>query len=213
MTEYLGTKMPRFYIGSSSVDRVEAGYKGSVCSKKFKQIWKSELKDNPNLFKTKIIEKFNSREEALQKELQIQIELNVVKDENFINQSLAKVNGFFGCDTSGKNNGFYGKTFKNVSFLKNGKQTDIRKWQPGVLEAAALKRSKTLSGRNSTNSECVRKQAESHNKLPKEIRKQLIIKRNNGENFKNLHIWLNSIGIDVALSSVRNIYVRELKRI
>jgi hypothetical protein len=32
-TEYFGSKLPKYYIGSSSVAKVESGYKGSVCSK------------------------------------------------------------------------------------------------------------------------------------------------------------------------------------
>jgi len=38
-TKYIGDKMPNNYVGSSSVHKVECGYKGSVKSKKWKKIW------------------------------------------------------------------------------------------------------------------------------------------------------------------------------
>jgi hypothetical protein len=67
-------------------------------------------------------------------------EFNVVKNPDFINQALASKNGFFGSDTSGHNNGFYNKTFKDNSFLfyprnKNCKRT----YRPGLLVEAAKK--------------------------------------------------------------------------
>lgn len=42
VTTYLGKKLPPFYIGSTSVDNLKNGYKGSVMSKKYKNIWKGE---------------------------------------------------------------------------------------------------------------------------------------------------------------------------
>ncbi len=55
LTTYSGNKLPLFYIGSSSVERVNNGYHGSVKSKAYSTIWKSELKHNPHLFKTRIL--------------------------------------------------------------------------------------------------------------------------------------------------------------
>jgi hypothetical protein len=87
---------PMFYIGSSSIDKVAAGYTGSVSSKKYKDIWKYENKHNPQLFKTLIIETFINRKEAFEYELQLQLYFNVVKNPLFVNLALAQKNGCHG---------------------------------------------------------------------------------------------------------------------
>lgn len=107
LTKYNGTKLPKYYVGSSSVKRVTKGYRGSVKSKKFKEIWTKELYENFNLFDTKIISYHNTREEALQNELKYQMEHDVVSSLEYINESLATPNGFFGRDVFGKNNPMY----------------------------------------------------------------------------------------------------------
>lgn len=38
LTIYSGSKLPPFYMGSSSLKRIQAGYKGSVKSKLYKNI-------------------------------------------------------------------------------------------------------------------------------------------------------------------------------
>lgn len=108
-TEYLGNNLPRYYIGSSSVEKIKSGYYGSVSSLKYKKIWENEDK---SLFKVEILEVFDSRKKALQRELEIQKELNVVESNEYVNMSYAQPDGFFGMDTSGKNNPMYGKKRK-----------------------------------------------------------------------------------------------------
>jgi hypothetical protein len=108
-TTYLGAKLPPFYIGSTSVDKIMSGkYFGSVKSKRYKDIWREELKHNRQLFTTEILSEHNTREEALSAELQLQLKHNVVKNELYINLSLASVNGYFGMDTSGVNHPQFG---------------------------------------------------------------------------------------------------------
>ena len=92
-----------FYIGSSMVHKIQKGYRGSVSSKLYKEIWKQELKSNPHYFKTKIISKHTTDKEARNKELNLQKCLKVVTNDMYINRSLAKPNGFFGMNVSGKN--------------------------------------------------------------------------------------------------------------
>jgi len=116
ITFYRGNKLPPFYIGSSSVKRVFSGYHGSVSSMKYKKIWLLELKNNPHLFVTKILTTHNDRKSALEKELQLQIQLKVVKNPMYINMSLAVAKGCVGMDVSGSLNPRYGT-----------KQTDITK--------------------------------------------------------------------------------------
>ena len=55
-----------------------------------------------------------TRKDAFDKELKYQLENNVLNDENYINRSLARVNGFFGNDVSGYKNPMYGKSRKGV---------------------------------------------------------------------------------------------------
>jgi NUMOD3 motif len=128
LTIYTGNKLPMFYIGSSTEKKIMEGYHGSVSSKQYKPIWKEELKNNPNLFKTKIITKHNTDKEAREKELYFQKHLRVVGSSFYINKSLAIPNGYFGMNVSGKNNPMYGKsrlmaeeTKQKISDTKKGK--------------------------------------------------------------------------------------------
>lgn len=89
LTIYYGNKMPMFYIGSSSLEKVKNGYRGTVSSKAYGKIWKSELKNNPQLFKTMIVSLHSSRKEAFDKEEIIQKKLNVIKNTLYLNKSYA----------------------------------------------------------------------------------------------------------------------------
>ena len=82
LTIYFGDKLPRRYIGSTSRRNIERGYNGSVSSKKYKEVYKQERKENKHLFKTRILSSFPTRKEALEEELRLQIKYNVVKDVN-----------------------------------------------------------------------------------------------------------------------------------
>lgn len=93
---------PSNYIGSTSIEQINKGYRGSVCSKKYKVLWELELNDNPNLFKLEIISYHDTRSDATWKELQIQRIFNVVKNPLFVNQAYASINGCFGMDQIGQ---------------------------------------------------------------------------------------------------------------
>lgn len=106
VTEYLGEqKIPKYYVGSSSVKNINEGYKGSVTSKKWKHFWNKEPSKN---FKVTIISKHSTRLEALEKEYEYQKQNDVVKNPLWFNKSYAIKNGFFGRDVSGPNNPMYG---------------------------------------------------------------------------------------------------------
>ena len=109
LTVYSGNKLPPFYIGSTSLSKIQSGYSGSVKSKKYKDIWKSELKNNPHLFTVKIISYHNTRREAIEKEYKFQSSLSVMKSSLYVNMSIASPNGYFGMDVSGEYNPNYGK--------------------------------------------------------------------------------------------------------
>jgi len=101
LTVYSGSKLPPFYIGSSSVSRIESGYRGTVSSKIYKDIWNKELKENPHLFKTRVLTKHNTRKEAIDRELSFQKALSVVTSTLYINMAYATVDGFFGVSQKG----------------------------------------------------------------------------------------------------------------
>jgi hypothetical protein len=100
LTMYLGDKLPKWYIDSSKKHKIENGYNGSVTSKKYSSIFKSEQKSNKHLFKTKIISYHKTTQESLDEELRLQKLHNVVKNPKYINMSYCQRNGFHGGDTS-----------------------------------------------------------------------------------------------------------------
>lgn len=102
LTIYSGTLMPKRYIGSSTISRINTGYNGSVLSKKYKDVWNSERKENPHLFKTRILKLFETKELAQKEELELQIKYDVVRSNKYLNMSLAQPNGFFGMSTKGR---------------------------------------------------------------------------------------------------------------
>lgn len=131
LTVYRGNKLPPFYIGSSSVDRVNSGYHGSVVSKKYKNVWQQELKNNPALFKTTIICTHSNRKEAHEKENKLQKALGVVKSKMYINMSFAQPNGYAGRDVSKENNPYYGKKHSPEvrAKMSESKQGDKHPWK------------------------------------------------------------------------------------
>jgi hypothetical protein len=125
LTEYKGDKLPPFYIGSTSLEKINSGYKGSVKSKKWKGIYEREIRENPALFYLSIISEHESREDALREERKIQIERDVIKSNLYFNESIAAPNGFFGMDVSGENNPFYNKQHNEE--LQNRIAANIKK--------------------------------------------------------------------------------------
>ena len=118
LTRYSGDKLPPWYIGSSNEEKVLNDYNGSVCSKKWKNIYYKELEENKLLFKTRILSYHLTREESLKEELRLQQMHSVTTSEKYFNESYASPNGFFGRDISGELNPFYGKTHISESKAK-----------------------------------------------------------------------------------------------
>lgn len=87
LTTYIGNKLPMFYIGHTSVENINNGYRGSVASRRYHKIWRQELFNNPHLFKTKILCTFDTKKEAAQKESSLQQKLNVVPHPMYINMT------------------------------------------------------------------------------------------------------------------------------
>lgn len=96
LVTYSGNKLPKYYIGSTSMEKINKGYLGSVKSKRWKSIFEIEVKNNRELFKSEILSYHETRQDALAEELRVQKERNVVKSNEYMNESLANINGFFG---------------------------------------------------------------------------------------------------------------------
>lgn len=96
LTIYSGNKLPPFYIGSTSTDKISKGYKGSVRSKMYKDVWEYETKHNPSLFRVVVLSIHNNRKHALVKENYFQKKLDVVKNPLYANRSYAQINGSHG---------------------------------------------------------------------------------------------------------------------
>jgi len=137
---YSGNLMPPFYIGSTSLERFESGYMGSISSKKYKEIYFDEVRKNPHLFERFIISTHSTRKEALEYEKYIHDMLDVVKSKNFINMSTASINGFFGMDVIGENNPNFGNRWddekkerasllrKSEEYKNKTKQTNLERY-------------------------------------------------------------------------------------
>jgi len=88
--------MPNFYIGSTSIDNIQKGYRGSVTSVQYGKIWKNEIKNNPKLFYTYMIPNqfCDNKIDKLHLELKWQKAFDVVRNPMFLNMSFAR-KGFF----------------------------------------------------------------------------------------------------------------------
>jgi hypothetical protein len=127
LVKYNGEKLPPYYVGSTNLKKLKNGYRGSVISKKYKKIFKEELKENPHLFDYEILSEHKTRKEALNFELDKQIDLDVVKSDEYFNESLASVDGMFGRDVSGELNPMYGKTHTDETRKKQSKKRGNKK--------------------------------------------------------------------------------------
>ena len=95
LTEYLGDKLPRWYIGSTFKDNIITNnYNGTPKSKKWKCLYKEEQTNNKHLFKTEIIYECYDREAAIDIERKFQVLANAVQRDDYMNMSYA--GGSFG---------------------------------------------------------------------------------------------------------------------
>jgi hypothetical protein len=123
LTVYSGDILPPFYIGSSYVESVLSGYHGTVKSKKYRTIWREEIRSKPHLFQTIIISRHETQQDAREQEYQLQKFFDVVRNPLFIN--LAYANLKFGA--SGKDHYLFNKelpaaTKAKISLAKKGKK-------------------------------------------------------------------------------------------
>lgn len=105
LTIYTGDKLPRFYIGSTNMDKFLSGYHGTISSKKYKDTYKKELKENPHLFDSCIVHECKTREEALVLEREYQEKIDAVFRDDFSNMAYA--GGKFGISFKGEDHPLY----------------------------------------------------------------------------------------------------------
>lgn len=144
LVTYSGDKLPKYYIGSTSEEKAKSGkYFGSIRSQKYKETFLDEKKNNIHLFEIEILSIHLNRKDAISEELRLQIKYDVVNSHDYMNESLAAVNGFFGRDVSGKNHPMYGKkhSLETRNKLKNARRKRI------TTEETKRKMSESLKGR------------------------------------------------------------------
>ena len=150
LTVYSGNKFPLFYIGSKDIKSIKEGYKGSVNSKQYKNIFKLELKQNPELFKTFIISRHKTRIEAYEKEKSIQLKLNVIENILYINKAVA----YAPIGLSNKGRSFSNEHKKKLSishkkrYLEKG-NPNLGKKRPTRSKEHSIRISMSLKGRTS----------------------------------------------------------------
>lgn len=88
LTVYMGNKLPPFYIGYTSLDKILKGYRGSVASKKYKHIWYKELKENPQLFEIHSLGTSFDKKEVMMLEEYYQRAFNVHRNPLYTNQNI-----------------------------------------------------------------------------------------------------------------------------
>lgn len=118
----------KYYIGSTYKNNIlNNNYHGTVSSKKWHKKYFSELKDNPSNFSVEILSEWNDRTDALKEELRLHIKYDVVKSDEYFNESLAQPNGFYGADKHGENNPMFGAIVSNET---REKQSKLKKGKP-----------------------------------------------------------------------------------
>jgi hypothetical protein len=123
-----------------------------------------------NLFEIKILSFHNSREEALIEELKLHVEYDVVNSEDYMNESKAMVNGFFGRDVSGKNHPMWGKKHS----LKTREKLSIARRKRITKEETRLKISNSNKGKKLSDDQKRRlSEINSGKKLSEETRKKI----------------------------------------
>lgn len=110
---------PRRYIGSSKLSNIQNGYLGSVTSKKYKNLWDIEKRNNPKLFRIRILSTHDNDVEAREAEKIIQIKHNVVKSDLYVNLSISSPRGYFGRPDTGRI--FSTETKMKMSVNRKGK--------------------------------------------------------------------------------------------
>jgi hypothetical protein len=154
LTIYRGNKLPPFYIGSTSIQNIEQdGYHGSVRSKSYRDIWKSELQINSHLFITKIIATRFTRKEAVDLEKNLQLKMDAANSPMYINKAIASHQFMLHVKHSDETKKKISQSLKgriaSINQLKNLKRTPLRSInQRKKISDSLIGRAKTIAHSN-----------------------------------------------------------------
>ena len=228
ITIYSGSKMPSNYIGSSTVKALINGYRGSVRSKRYKDIWEQEIRNNPDLFNIQIISLHHTQREAIYKELTLQRMFNVVKSYDFINQSYAQPYGCYGMNMKGRPSPMKGRKHTPEAIRKgiesrqrNGTlictdetKEKIRQKNKGVAcpEERRKRISISLTG-TKLSDERKKNIGDGQRKISQEIVDELFNKRENGVMAKEVFRWITEdLQIQISRAHLSAVYTYEKKK-
>lgn len=140
LTIYRGNRLPPFYIGYTRENKIEDGYRGSVKSRRYKDLWKKELRENPHLFKTVILQRFDTYQEALFREESLHRKLKVVSNPLYTNMSIGKGKfGFWGDDHPLKGKHPTEKTREKMRHSRKGRTPNKGKSMPEHVKDSLLR--------------------------------------------------------------------------
>jgi hypothetical protein len=95
LISYRGNKLPPFYVGSTSMEKLQNGYKGSVSSKIYGPIWRSEIKKRPDMFCIRPLSaRYSSRDDAYDAEDRLLRALGAVRSSMYVNRRCAAGLGY-----------------------------------------------------------------------------------------------------------------------
>ncbi len=190
LTEYLGDKLPRWYIGSTYKDNIlKNNYNGSPRSKKWKDLYKQEQKENKHLFNTQIIYECYDREVAIYIERKFQVLANAVERDDYMNRSYA--------------GGSFGKTnLTTPESIAKGIETKRRNGNNIPSEETKRKISESNKGRTMNDDERLKMSINGKGKIMPESMKQKTKERMLG----NTHSEETLKKIGLSNSKYYNIY-------
>jgi hypothetical protein len=136
LTVYHGNKLPPFYIGYSTVKKVQKGYRGTVSSKLYKDVYRQELEDNPHLFRTFIISKCETQKDALLRESFFQRHFNVHINPMYMNMAITNER-FYCTDHSFK---------QTQSYRDQVSQNNKDRWADPVMRDQLIKALRKTKG-------------------------------------------------------------------
>lgn len=129
LTVYHGNKLPPFYIGYSTIKKVKNGYKGTVCSKLYKDVYRRELEYNPHLFRTFVISRCKTQADALKRESFFQRHFQVHTNPMYMNMAISNEK-FYCTDHSFK---------QTQSYRDNVSQNNRNRWADPVMREQLIK--------------------------------------------------------------------------